>query len=545
MILLLGVSLQPMTKSIVFILSLLLLVNCSEKENKKEQFSIIPQPVSLIQKNGSLTWEKEVTIIRETEGEQAADFLGEYFKTKNMTANLTAAYKAESNPIYLSIVRDNSIGNEGYTLSINDEGVRINATTGAGLFYGVQSLIQLLMANNGNEVPFVDVKDSPRFAYRGLHLDVGRHMFPKEFLIKYIDLMARHKFNRFHWHLTEDQGWRIEVKKYPKLQEVAAFRKQTLIGHGGNPKDYDDIRYGGYYSQNDIKEVVKYATDRFVTIVPEIEMPGHSLAALSAYPNLGCTGGPYETGTKWGVFDDVYCAGKEETFEFIQGVLDEVIALFPGEYIHIGGDESPKARWKQCANCQKRIKKEGLKDEHELQSYFIQRIEKYLNSKGKKIIGWDEILEGGLAPNAAVMSWRGEEGGIAAAKQNHYVVMTPGDWCYLDHYQDTTKSEPLAIGGYTPVSQVYEYEPLPPQLSEAEAKFILGAQGNVWTEYMKTPGHVEYMVYPRACALAEVLWAPKEKRNYDDFLQRMQVHFNRLDAWEVNSAKHIRKEIKP
>jgi hexosaminidase len=534
-----------MTKSIAFALSFLFLTACSQKELKKEQFSIIPKPASIHQKNGTIRWKKEVTIIHDKEGRQAAEFLGEYFNAKNIKAKLATASVGDANPIYLSIIRDNSINEEGYILKIDDEdNVQIHANTAAGLFYGVQSLIQLLMANNGNEAPFVTISDSPRFAYRGLHLDVARHMFPPAFIKKYIDLMARHKFNRFHWHLTEDQGWRIEIKKYPKLQEVAAYRKETLIGHGGNPKDYDGKRYGGFYTQEEIKEIVQYAADRYVTIVPEIEMPGHSLAALSAYPTLGCTGGPYEAGTKWGVFDDVYCAGKEETFEFVQGVLDEVIELFPGEYIHIGGDESPKARWEKCPNCQKRIKTEKLKDEHQLQSYFIQRIEKYLNSKGKKIIGWDEILEGGLAPNAAVMSWRGEEGGIAAAKQNHYVVMTPGDWCYLDHYQDTTKTEPLAIGGHTPVSQVYEYEPLPPQLNEAESKYILGAQGNVWTEYMSTTDHVEYMVYPRACALAEVLWTPKKLRDYNDFLQRMQVHFNRLDAWNVNSANHIRKEIK-
>jgi hexosaminidase len=299
------------------------------------------------------------------------------------------------------------------------------------------------------------------------------------------------------------------------------------------------VTYGGYYTQEEIKEVVRYAAERFVTVIPEIELPGHALAALSAYPALGCTGGPYEAGTKWGVFDDVFCAGKEETFQFLQGVMDEVIELFPGEYIHIGGDECPKTSWKKCAHCQKRMKTDGLHDEHELQSYFIQRLEKYLNSKGKQIIGWDEILEGGLAPNATVMSWRGEDGGIAAAKQQHNVIMTPGNWCYFDHYQDTSKTEPLAIGGLTPVREVYAYEPLPAQLSADESKYILGAQANVWTEYILTPEHVEYMVYPRACALAEVVWSPKESRDYDDFLKRMQLHMKRLDAWGVNYAKHI------
>lgn len=534
-----------MTKSTITVLILFILASCSapKEKNSLDSYSIIPKPVKLAPRDGTFKWDNEVTILSSEEGESSAIFLTDFFKTKNISASIAQDQSVGDYQISLSIQGDSVLKEEGYALLINDKGVRITANTATGIFYGVQSLIQLI-SRDGKQVPYVEITDYPRFSYRGLHLDVGRHMFPATFIKKYIDLMARHKFNRFHWHLTEDQGWRIEIKQYPKLQEIAAFRKETLIGHGGNPKDYDDIRYGGYYKQEEIKEIVKYAEDRHVTIVPEIEMPGHSLAALSAYPELGCTGGPYEAGTKWGVFDDVYCAGNEETFTFLENVLDEVITLFPGEYIHIGGDESPKARWKKCSKCQKRMKAEKLQDEHELQSYFIQRVEKYVNSKGRKIIGWDEILEGGLAPNASVMSWRGEEGGIAAAKQNHSVVMTPGNWCYLDHYQDTSKREPLAIGGFTPVSEVYAYEPLPPQLSESESKFILGAQGNVWTEYMKSSNHVEYMVYPRACALAEVVWSSKESRNYDDFLQRMQLHFNRLDDWNVNAAKHIRKEIK-
>jgi hexosaminidase len=532
-----------MTKSGIVVLILFLLsCNKSPEINSPDRFSIIPKPVALIPEEGRFQWNDNVTIHHTEEGKASAVFLSDFFKTKNIQSTLTNNSESE-NQINFSIKQDSTLGAEGYSLSVNKEGASITANSGAGLFYGVQTLIQLI-SSDGKEVPYVKIRDYPRFSYRGLHLDVSRHMFPTSFIKKYIDLLARHKLNRFHWHLTEDQGWRIEIKKYPKLQEIAAYRKETLIGHGANPKDYDGVKYGGYYTQDEIKEIVQYATERYVTIIPEIEMPGHSLAALSAYPELGCTGGPYEAGTRWGVFDDVYCVGNEETFKFLEGVLDEVINLFPGEYIHIGGDECPKARWEKCSKCQKRLKAEGLNDEHELQSYFIQRIEKYVNSKGKKIIGWDEILEGGLAPNATVMSWRGEEGGIAAAKQKHNVIMTPGDWCYLDHYQDTSKTEPLAIGGLTPVSQVYEYEPLPSTLSESEAKFILGAQGNVWTEYMKTSEHVEYMVYPRACALAEVVWSQKESRDYNDFLQRMQIHFIRLDDWNVNSANHIREEIK-
>jgi hexosaminidase len=332
----------------------------------------------------------------------------------------------------------------------------------------------------------------------------------------------------------------VEIKKYPKLQEVSAYRKETLIGLL-DAKDwkYDGVRHGGFYTQEQIKEVVAYAAARHVTVVPEIEMPGHGLAALSAYPYLGCTGGPYSVATHWGVYNDVFCAGKESTFQFLQDVIDEILPLFPGKYIHIGGDECPKKSWEKCPYCQLRIKTEKLKNEHELQSYFVQRMEKYINSRGKQVIGWDEILEGGLAPNAAVMSWRGEAGGIAAAKLDHDVVMTPTDWLYLDYYQDKAKTEPLAIGGYVPVSKVYGYEPVPAQLTEDQAKHILGVQANVWTEYMASSDYIEYMVYPRAMALAEVAWSPKEKKDYPDFVRRANGNRGLLDAWKVNYAKHL------
>ena len=316
------------------------------------------------------------------------------------------------------------------------------------------------------------------------------------------------------------------------------MRKETIVGRGNtSPKVYDGIPHGGFYTQEDIKEIVAYAAKRYVTVVPEIEMPGHALAALAAYPQLGCTGGPYEVATRWGVFKDVMCAGKEDTFKFLQDVMDEVLALFPSEYIHIGGDECPKDSWKQCPLCQQKIKDLGLKDEHELQSYFIQRVEKYINSKGRKIIGWDEILEGGLAPNAAVMSWRGEAGGIEAAKQHHNVVMTPGSYCYLDHYQADPATQPLAIGGFTSLENIYNYEPVPAELSEDEAKFIMGAQGNVWTEFMPTPAHVEYMVYPRAAALAEVVWSPKGVRDYAGFKERMRNQILRYNAYGINYCR--------
>lgn len=510
-------------------------LHCQPKTEPRNNIYIIPQPVSITHHTGIYHLKSPVTIslpdALQPMGKLFTEYLSELGYKIKPARNKHADVSFSLNP---SI----TLPDEGYLLTVGRTGISVEARTQAGLFYGMQTLVQLI-AVNGKNLPRLEITDFPRFPYRGLHLDVGRHMFPPEFIKRYLDLMARFKFNHFHWHLTEDQGWRIEIKKYPKLQEMAAWRNETIVGHAGKSDHYDGQRYGGFYSQEEIRDIVRYAAERHITIIPEIEMPGHSRAALAAYPSLGCTGGPYTVATTWGVFDDVYCAGKEETFVFLQDVLDEVMELFPGTYIHIGGDEVPKKRWKECRHCQQRIRKEKLKNEHELQSYFIQRIEKYLNSKGRQIIGWDEILEGGLAPNATVMSWRGEEGGIAAARQQHAVIMTPGNWCYLDHYQASPETEPLAIGGLTPVEEVYSYEPLPEALSETEQKFILGAQGNVWTEYMKTPDHVEYMVYPRALALAEVVWSPREKKNYPDFLHRLRQLQPLLDTLKVNYAKHV------
>ena len=530
-----------MQKNLIFLLAIIILASCEKKNPGK--IAIIPQPVSL-QSSGdqfALGESPRLVYSAEDESSKAAAYLIKALSTRGIQTR-----QEGEGAITLKLIRYDTIVPEGYYhLLVNSSGATIESNTGTGLFYGAQTLLQLL-SEKGKErlIPFVEITDYPRFKYRGLHLDVGRHFFPVSFVKQYIDWLAFHKYNYFHWHLTEDQGWRIEIKKYPKLQEIGAFRKETLVGHARNrPEIFDGKSYGGFYTQEEIKEVVKYAEERFVTIIPEIEMPGHALAALASYPSLGCTGGPYEVATKWGVFNNVFCAGKEETFEFLQDVLDEVIPLFPGPYIHVGGDECPKDQWKVCANCQKRIKKESLKDEHELQSYFIQRIEKYLTSKSRKMIGWDEILEGGLAPNATVMSWRGEQGGIEAARQNHAVIMTPGEWCYLDHYQDSAKTEPLAIGGYLPLAKVYGYDPLPSALTPKESEFILGAQANVWTEYMATTDYVEYMVYPRACAMAEVLWSPRSARNYPDFLSRMDTHLQRLDAYNIHYSKHILKEI--
>jgi hexosaminidase len=532
-------------KTVILIAATCLFVSCSKDNNNLEPVSIVPKPVSLSTGHGSIQWTNDVSIVASTDDEiHVAEILQTLLAEKKINSNIR---NVEGEPrIQLRIIESDSLKEEGYKLSVDEEGAEITATTGAGLFYGVQTFLQLFQKEN--YTPHVKIVDSPRFGYRGLHLDVGRHMFTVSFIKRYIDLMSRFKLNRFHWHLTEDQGWRIEIKKYPKLQEVAAFRKETVIGRASTRtrnqvKGYDGTRYGGYYTQEEIRDVVQYAEDHFITVIPEIELPGHALAALAAYPNLGCTGGPYETATTWGIFDDVYCAGKEETFIFLQDVLDEVIALFPGEYIHIGGDEVLKTRWKECPHCKKRMKNEKLKDTGELQSYFIRRIEKYLNSKDKQIIGWDEILEGGLAPNATVMSWRGESGGIAASKQGHDVIMSPEDWYYLDHAQDTVGNEPVIERGFTPLKQVYDYEPIPPSLTSEEAKHILGAQCNVWTEYMKSPDEVEYMAYPRVLALAETVWTPKEAKDYPEFIQRMKQQVKRLEEWDLNYARHIEREF--
>ncbi|NBB75297.1 MAG: family 20 glycosylhydrolase, partial [Bacteroidetes bacterium] len=381
-------------------------------------------------------------------------------------------------------------------------------------------------------IPAVYIEDAPRFGYRGMHLDVGRHFFSVDFIKKYIDLLAVHKLNTFHWHLTEDQGWRIEIEQYPRLTEVGACRDSSMVGHYG-AQTYDGSPYCGYYTQDQIREVVAYAKERFVRVIPEIELPGHSRAALAAYPELGCTDGPYEVATTWGVHEEIYCP-KEETFAFLEDVLTEVMELFPSEYIHIGGDEAPKKQWEEAMVAQAVIEREGLADEHELQSYFIQRIERFLNENGRQLIGWDEILEGGLSSNATVMSWRGEDGGIAAARQGHNAIMTPGHSLYFDHYQADPDTEPVAIGGLTTLEDVYAYDPVPDTLTQVQARYILGAQANVWTEYINTPNKVEYMVYPRALALSEVVWSSEAGRDWEDFLRRLPARLQWLDMRNVD-----------
>lgn len=541
------------TKVAFFVTLVLLIAGCAGNSSDSQDinvYAVIPAPQSLIGVQGKFTFSPKSRIIVSGLNEEtrlSADFLASL--VKNASGDVPAVVegkKSAAGSVFMTI--DTTVSNpEGYVLIVRRKMIEIKAGSGTGLFYAVQTLRQLMpaeveMPSLGQSIPVsvpcCEIKDEPRFSYRGMHLDVGRHMFPVETIRKYIDLLALHKMNYFHWHLTEDQGWRIEIKKYPKLTEVGAFRKETVVGHAGRkPLVYDGKPYGGFYTQDEVREVVKYASSKFITVIPEIEMPGHALAALASYPELSCTGGPFETAKKWGIFEDVYCAGKEETFAFLEDVLSEVAELFPSKYIHIGGDECPKTRWEKCSLCQKRIKDEGLKDEAGLQSYFIRRIEKFLISKGKRLIGWDEILEGGLAPEATVMSWRGVAGGIEAAKQNHDVIMTPTDYVYLDYYQTEPDNEPLAIGGYLPLEKVYSFDPRFEELTEEQNKHILGVQGNVWTEYIPTPEHLEYMACPRMFAISEVAWTQASKKDFEDFLARFEVQKKRYDALNVNYFK--------
>ncbi len=437
---------------------------------------------------------------------------------------------------------------EGYRLIISPKNIHIEAGTPNGFFYGIQSLYQLLpseiygkkhVVDQKWTVPAVLINDAPRFSYRGMHLDVCRHFFPVVFIKKYLDAMAMHKLNTFHWHLTDDQGWRIEIKKYPLLTTVGSRRDETLTGCYNEfyPQRYDGKPYGGFYTQEEAREIVAYAAARFITVIPEIELPGHATAAIASYPYLSCTpDSTVKVATKWGIFKDIYSPG-DSTFKFLEDVLTEVMDIFPSKYIHIGGDECLKGRWKTSSESQALIKTLNLKDENGLQSYFVERVEKFVNSKGRQIIGWDEILDGGLAPNATVMSWRGNSGGILAAKSGHDVIMTPGDYCYFDRYQADPANEPTTIGGYLPLHQVYQFEPIPSELNTSEAAHILGAQANVWTEYMADSRRVEYMAFPRVSALSEVDWTSRESMNWESFCQRMPIEFKRYAQLDIHPCR--------
>jgi len=549
-----------MKKTFYFIMGIILIVGGCKSGSAPEPdkiLAIIPAPVSIQGFKGDFVISEKTRIIlapADDETKLAADFFANLVRNSTgMSLPVEEGKKSAKGSVFMTL--DTAIENdEGYELTVTHKKVIVRGGSAAGLFYAVQTMRQIMPTELESPsiveglvltIPACEIKDEPRFGYRGMHLDVGRHMFPIAYIKRYIDMIALHKMNRFHWHLTEDQGWRIEISKYPNLTTTGAYRKETLVGHGGRrPFEFDGKPYGGFYTKDEVKEIVEYARSKFITVMPEIEMPGHAMAALASYPELGCTGGPYEVQTRWGVFDDVYCAGKEETFSFLEDVLTEVMELFPSEYIHIGGDECPKTRWKKCPLCQKRMKEEGLKDEHELQSYFIQRIEKFVLSKGRKIIGWDEILEGGLAPEATVMSWRGTTGGIEAARQKHDVIMTPYTYVYLDYYQCEPQGEPLAIGGYLPLEKVYSYNPVPEELAPEEQKYILGVQGNLWSEYLKTPDYMEYMAYPRMFAVAETGWTPNRLKDFEDFLTRIEVLKKRYDAIGINYFKGEYRDIR-
>ena len=488
---------------------------------------VIPTPQVYKVIDGELFVAEGISIDRSTLPDASFDFL------KMELVNLFSI-NLDTNENYPKIIFNElrNVPTDYYSINVN-KNIRIGYSSQASQFYAINSLLQLVQGGEDNwYIKRLSISDSPKFQWRGLHLDVSRHFFSVDEIKKFIDDM--YKFNTFHWHLTDDQGWRIEIKKYPKLTEIGAYRDSTIIGHySRSPREYKVEKYGGFYSQEEVKEIVAYAKSKYIKVVPEIEMPGHSRAALSAYPELSCNGLQQEVPGVWGIFDDIYCS-KDETIQFMKDVLDEVLELFPSDYIHIGGDEAPKIRWKSCSDCQNLIKQKGLKDEHELQSYFIRRMDEYLSQKGRKLIGWDEILEGGLSPNATVMSWRGDKGGKEAASQGHYVVMSPNTHCYFDYYQSSHSDEPLAIGGFLPLEKVYEFSPIPEGMNDDDANYILGGQANIWTEYMESMDHVEYMIYPRALALIQSLWC-FEKPSYEVYLSKHQDYLKKHNVKFANS----------
>ena len=534
-----------------------LFASCQSAQ-QEANYQIIPMPQEIVTAQGNPFILKSGVKILYPEGNEKmqrnAQFLADYLKTATGKDFAIEAGTEGKNAIVLTLGTANE-NPESYQLKVTGDGITIASPTEAGVFYGIQSLRKSLPVAVGADIsmPAVEINDAPRFGYRGAHFDTSRHFFTVDEVKTYIDMMALHNMNRFHWHITEDQGWRLEIKKYPKLTEIGSKRTETVIGR--NSGEYDGKPYGGFYTQEQAKEIVAYAAERYITVIPEIDLPGHMQAALAAYPELGCTGGPYEVWRQWGVSEDVLCAGNDQVLKFLEDVFTELIAIFPSEYIHVGGDECPKVRWEKCPKCQARIKALGLKSdgahskEERLQSFVINHIEKFLNDHGRQIIGWDEILEGGLAPNATVMSWRGEKGGIEAAKQKHDVIMTPNTYLYFDYYQaKDVDNEPFGIGGYLPLERVYSYEPMPASLTPEEQKYIKGVQANLWTEYIATFPHAQYMVLPRWAALCEIQWSSPEKKNYADFLSRLPQLIKWYDAEGYNYAKHafgVQAEFEP
>jgi hexosaminidase len=541
-----NIKIMKMLKQVLF-LSLLFL-QTGNLTAQKNTYNIIPQPAYLKPAAGQFIFDRDTRLFLDKNvGEEAAQaffILAERLKTAG-GMELTTTSVEKTNTIVCKLSKQLPQA-ESYRLTVGRNKVTVEAREPAGFFYAAQTIRQMLPPAIESKTWQKEVKwaiaccrieDTPKYNYRGMHLDVCRNFSPKEEVMHYLDQLALLKINTFHWHLTDDQGWRIEIKKYPRLTEIGGFRNRTVIGHyNDQPRRWDNTRKGGFYTQQDIRDVIEYARQRHINILPEIEMPGHAVAALTAYPQYSCSGGAFEVEGLWGVFNDVYCT-REETFGFLEDILDEVADLFPYQYIHIGGDECPKLRWSRCHACQERMKAEGLKDEHELQSYFIKRIGRFLETKNKKFVGWDEILEGGLAANATVMSWRGTEGGIAAARLGHDVIMVPSSALYLDYYQSQLVGEPVAIGGYVPLQTVYDYNPTPDELTASEAKHIWGVQANVWTEYMDNQNHREYMIFPRIAALAEIAWLANEKKDFADFKRRLPVLFRRYDRMGINYSR--------
>lgn len=508
-------------------------------------FDIIPRPDKVeIVPDVPFTLTAATTIVHDDELAQEARFLQEYI-LQATGIDLKLGGNPTGNSIVLRLVQGGQ-GDESYALHVGCKDIVITGPTAAGVFYGVQTLRKALPQGKTEkvEIPTVSISDYPRFAYRGAHLDVCRHFFGKDEVKTYIDMLAMHNINRLHWHISEDQGWRIEIKSRPLLTKEGAWRAQTVIGH--NSGKYDGVPHGGFFTQDDAREIVAYAAARHITVIPEIDLPGHMQAALAAYPVLGCTGGPYKVWEKWGVSEDVLCAGNPETLTFIKDVLGEIVDIFPSQYIHIGGDECPKVRWKECPRCQARMDELGFKAggkrprEEQMQAYIMQQAEAFLASKGRKVIGWDEILEGGLGPNVTIHSWRGIEGAVEAARQGHDAILSPVSHMYFDYYQSRdTEHEPDAIGGYTPVEKVYAFNPIPESLTPDQARHIIGVQANVWTEYIPTFSQVQYMALPRFAALSEVQWCQPQARDYSSFLQRLPRLTALYRTCGYNYAKHV------
>lgn len=535
----------------LFILSVLfMLFSCKHSGKVQATYDIVPKPQEIVTKGESGFVLNSSTQIVYPAGDskvkQIADLLSSYiFESTNLKIESTDQHKTTN--VILLTTNNNEIDNsEGYTLTVNKDAITIDGVSDSGVFYGIQTLRKALPVGNSNSIdlPEVVINDYPQFGYRGMHLDVARHTYTLDSIKIFIDMLAMHNINRLHWHLTDDQGWRLEIKKYPELAKVGSQREQTVIGK--NTGTYDAKPYGGFFTQEEVKEIINYAQDRYITVIPEIDLPGHMLAALTTYPNLGCTGGPYKTAQSWGVFDDVLCAGNEDIYPFLENIFEEVIDLFPSEYIHIGGDECPKSRWEKCPKCQAKIKQLGLKAdanhtaEQKLQSYVIQRIEKFINSKGRKVIGWDEILEGGIAPNATIMSWRGVEGGIIAAKQGHDAIMTPTSYMYFDYYQsENLEKEYFGIGSYVSLEKVYSYQPITEELTKEQQKHIIGVQANLWSEYIHSFKQAQYMVLPRMAALCEVQWSNPASKDYNDFVLRLMKLTKLYDKYSYNYAKYI------